>query len=137
MIRLGLLLILLASAAPAETVVAARNIPARSLIGPGDLLLTGAETSGALTDPAAAIGMEARITLYAGRPVRPGDIGPPAIVERNQIVTLVFRRGGLQITAEGRALDRAGPGDVIRVMNLASRSNVMARISEDGGAHVQ
>src|SRR5690606_33510426 len=54
MIRLGLLLILLASAAPAETVVAARNIPARSLIGPGDLLLTGAETSGALTDPAAA-----------------------------------------------------------------------------------
>lgn len=137
MIRLALPLILLAAAAQAETVVAARNIPARSLIGPEDLALTGADTPGALTDPAVAIGMEARVTLYASRPVRPGDIGTPAIVERNQIVTLIFRRGALNITADGRALDRAGPGDVIRIMNLASRSNVMARIGEDGGAYVQ
>ena len=39
-------------------------------------------------------------------------------------------------TAEGRALDRAGPGDVIRVMNLSSRTTVSARVGLDGAAYV-
>lgn len=126
----------LAGAARAEIVVPGRNIPARSLIAAGDLVLRADDVPGALADPAAVAGMEARVTLYANRPIRPGDIGPPAVVERNQTVTLVFRRGILSITTEGRALDRAGPGDLIRVMNLASRNTVPARIDSSGNAHV-
>lgn len=136
MIRAGVVILALAGAAQADVVVPLRNIPARSLISPGDLVLRAGDMPGALTDPAAAAGMEARVALYANRPVRAADIGPPAIIERNQILTLVFMRNGLSITAEGRALDRAGAGDVVRVMNLASRSTVSARISQDGVAHV-
>ncbi len=136
MIRAGVVILALAGAAQADVVVPLRNIPARSLISPGDLVLRAGDVPGALTDPAAAAGMEARVALYANRPVRAADIGPPAIIERNQILTLVFMRNGLSITAEGRALDRAGAGDVVRVMNLASRSTVSARISQDGVAHV-
>jgi len=40
------------------------------------------------------------------------------------------------ISTEGRALDRAGPGDFIRVMNLTSRATVTARVDGSGTAHV-
>jgi len=80
--------------------------------------------------------MEARVALYAGRPIRQGDVGPPAVVDRNQIIPLVYMRSGVMISTEGRALDRAGPGDLIRVMNLSSRSTVTARVGSDGAAYV-
>lgn len=136
MIRSFLALALCAGPAMAEVVVAGRTIPARTLIAAEDLLLRDMEVPGAVTDPAEIVGMEARVALYANRPIRPGDVGFPAIVERNQIVPLVYRGGSLTITTEGRALDRAGPGDVIRVMNLSSRNTVMAVIGADGAAHV-
>ncbi|NBD30214.1 MAG: flagellar basal body P-ring formation protein FlgA [Alphaproteobacteria bacterium] len=118
------------------TVVAARTIPAKSVIGPDDLLLREVSTLGAVRDPDQIIGMEARVALYAGRPIRSADIGPPAVVERNQIVALIYAQNGLVIRTEGRALDRAGPGDLIRVMNVMSRQTVRAVIDEEGIAHV-
>jgi len=136
MIRLACVLALAAGPALAEIVVAARTIPARSLIMAEDLLLDAAIVPGAVTEIEMIVGMEARVALYAGRPIRPGDIAFPAIVERNQIVRLIYRNGGLTITTEGRALDRASPGDVIAVMNIASRSTVNARIGIEGDAHV-
>ena len=139
MTRLMILLCLLSAPLAAQdaerTVVAARTIPAKTLIDPDDLLLRQVATPGAVTDPGQIIGQEARVALYAGRPIRSADIGPPAVVERNQIVTLVYARNGLVIRTEGRALDRAGPGDVIRVMNVMSRHSVRARINEGGVAH--
>ena len=83
---------------------------------------------GALTDPAAAIGMEARVNLYANRPIRAADLRAPAVIERNEIVTLRFDASGLTIVTEGRALDRAGVGDRLQVMNLASRNMVTGQV---------
>lgn len=135
-----LLILLAALLAPvagwAETLVAARTIRAQELIGPEDLMIRDVDMIGGVSDPAHVIGMEARVALYAGRPIRPGDIGPPSVVDRNQIIPLLYSSGGLTISTEGRALDRAGPGEVIRVMNLSSRTTVSARIDENGAAHV-
>lgn len=128
-------LFLLAGPAAAEALVPTRTIRALSIIAPEDLARSDTASAG-LTDPAEVVGQEARVTLYAGRPIRPGDIGPPAVVERNGLVELVYATGGLSIRAEGRALARGGAGDRIRVMNLASRSIVTARLAEDGRAHV-
>ena len=124
----------LAAALPAhaDTVVAARTIRAKSLLGPADVAAIPGDLPGGLADPAAAIGQEARVTLYAGRPIRAGDIGPPAIIERNQLVSLVFDTPTLSITADGRALDRAGVGDRVRAMNLASRTTVFGTVSPGG-----
>ncbi len=127
-----LILLALPSVALADSVVAARTIRAQAVIGPDDVTLAAAAFPGALTDPAEAFGLEARVTLYAGRPVRAGDLGLPAIIARNQIVSISFRTGGLAIQAEGRALARGGVGDVIRVMNLGSRTTVSGRIAPDG-----
>ena len=129
---LALVLLVLPGAALAESLVAARTIRAETVIGPDDLTLADTPYPGALTRPADALGLEARVTIYAGRPVRAGDLGPPAVVERNQIVPISFLSGGLAIKAEGRALARGGVGDVIRVMNLQSRTTVSGQIAPDG-----
>lgn len=120
----------------ADTVVAARTIPANSTIRPEDLLVNNLSVPGGVEDPSDLIGMEARVALYAGRPIRSGDVGFPAVVERNQIIPLHYQRHGIAITTEGRALGRAGPGDVIRVMNVSSRSTVSAQIGADGAGYV-
>ena len=122
----------LAARAEAETPVAARTIRAHSLIGPGDLATSPHDVPGALTDPGLIVGRETRVALYAGRPFMPGDVGPPALVERNQIVRLAYDVGGLSIVTEGRALGRAGAGDSLRVMNLASRATVTGFVRSDG-----
>jgi flagella basal body P-ring formation protein FlgA len=51
-------------------------------------------------------------------------------------VTLVFRRGPLRITAEGRALSAAAAGEPVRALNLSSRSTVSGTAMEDGSVVV-
>ena len=125
-------LILAAAPVFGDSLVATRPIRAQSLISAEDVTLVEAEIDGALTDVGSAVGMEARVVIYPGRPVRAVDLGPPALVERNQIVALAYRSGSLAILTEGRALARGGAGDVIRVMNLSSRVTVTGQIGPDG-----
>ena len=120
----------------ADTVVAARNLRAHSQITAQDVLLKPGDISGAHGDLAQVLGLETRVAIYAGRPVRQGDVGPAAVVERNQVVPLRYRRAGLVIEAEGRALSRAGPGDWIRVMNLASRQTISGQVMADGSVQL-
>jgi len=136
MIRVSLFALLMSGPVQAETLIATRTIPARSIIGPDDLEIRDVTVVGGISDPSFAIGQEARVALYAGRPVRAGDLSAPAIIERNQIVQLIYLNGGILISTEGRALDRAAVGDWIRVMNLSSRTTVTAQIHETGVAHV-
>lgn len=132
----GLLILALATPVSAESVVATRTIRAKALIAPEDLTLVSAVLPGALSDPEAAVGLEARVAIYAGKPVRPGDLGPPTLVDRNQVVRLVYVAGGLAISTEGRALGRGSAGDEVRVMNLGSRNTVSGRIGPDGAVYV-
>lgn len=126
-----------ATVAAADIAVPVRTIRAREVIGAGDLTIKKADISGAVSDLSALVGKEARVILYPGRPVRPGDVGPPATVGRNDLVTLIFRGGGLVISTDGRALGRGAPGERIRTMNLSSRAIVTGRIRADGAIEVQ
>lgn len=133
MMRAVLILALLAAArlaaAQDATVVAARPIPVRGILSHADLATQPGATPGTLSAVVDAVGMEARVALYQGRPVRPEDIGPPALVERNTLVTMIYQRGGLAISTEGRALGRGGEGEHVRVMNLDSRATVTGRVA--------
>lgn len=120
----------------AVSMVATRLIRAQTVLSAADMTQVAADIPGALADAAAAVGLEARVTIYPGRPLRAGDLGPPALVDRNAVVPLAYRVGGLTILAEGRALDRAGAGDALRVMNLASRTTVTGRLGADGVVEV-
>lgn len=127
----------LAQGALAGSVVATRTIRAQSVISPDDVALAEEVIPGAVSDLREAVGLETRITLYPGHPLRAGDLAAPALVERNQAVKLLFQRGSLTIQIEGRALDRGAAGDAIRVMNTSSKATVIAVIGTDGGTYVQ
>jgi flagella basal body P-ring formation protein FlgA len=134
--RIVVFSLLLAAPALAESVVATRTIPARSIIAPDDVTLVDAVLPGALTDPLLAMGQEVLVAIYAGKPVRLSDLGPPTLIHRNQLVPLIYRSGGLAITTEGRALARGSEGEVIRIMNLGSRTTVSGRVGADGAVYV-
>ncbi|MFV0335244.1 MAG: flagellar basal body P-ring formation chaperone FlgA [Tropicimonas sp.] len=131
-----LLALLVPATALADTVVAARTMRAGTVLTGADLATVADDVPGAISSLDDVLGMEARVNLYAGRPIRAGEVGPPALVERNEIVTLIYDQSGLSIATEGRVLDRGGLGDRIRVMNLSSRTTVTGTVREDGRVYV-
>lgn len=121
----------------ADTVVSARTIRANQIISETDLtLVAGTLTSGfeRLSD---VVGQESRVALYAGRPILVGDVGPPAVITRNQIVELRYFANGISIGTDGRALERGAIGDRVRVMNLGSRATLFGQIMPDGTIEVR
>lgn len=130
-------LIMFTTPALAETVIANTVIRAGSTIAPEMVRLDPQTVPEALSRLEYAIGMEARVAIYPGRPVRPTDVGPPALVDRNQIVPLIYASGGLSIRTDGRSLSRAGAGERVRVMNLSSRTTVTGTVKADGSIHVE
>lgn len=131
-----LVLALMPLPALADAVVTTRPVPARTVLTAADVTVVAAEIPDALPDPAAAIGRETRVALFAGRPLRAADLSTPALVDRNQIVALRYRQGAVEIVTEGRALGRGAEGEVITVMNLSSRSTVQGRVMMDGSVTV-
>lgn len=123
---------LMTGPALADTIVAARTIRPQTILTLDDMAIKPGDVPGGIQDPADLVGMETRVALYAGRAIRASDVGKPALIERNQIVQLVFHRHGITILTEGRALDRAAPGEFIRIMNLSSRATVSGRVMPDG-----
>jgi len=132
MIRLPLIAILLPFAAGAQSLIAARTLPAHSLVGPADVALAPRGAEGAARDLAEVEGQEVRTAVYRGQPILLSNLAPAAEVERNQLVTILFESGPVTISAEGRALDRGGVGDRIRVMNTGSRTTVLGAVAPGG-----
>ena len=123
--------------ASADTLVAARTLRAQTILGPDDVAVAAGTLPGTATDPSEVIGLETRVAIYQGRPIRPADLGAPAIVDRNQAVVLIYAAGALTITAEGRALGRGGVGDRIKAMNIGSRTTVSGVVAGDGTILIQ
>lgn len=119
------------------TLVTTRALKARSIVTREDVATHPGATAGALSTPDEAVGMETRAWLQSGKPIMADDLAPAAVVERNQLVSMRFRKGALEITTEGRALERAAPGEPLRVMNLSSRSVVTARAVGPGVVEVR
>jgi flagellar basal body P-ring formation protein FlgA len=126
-----------AAMAAAEAVVTIRAIRGTNIVGAEDVELSEkADAPGAYTKLEDVVGKEAKVTLYPGRPVLKGQIGPPAIVERNGVVKMLYLDGPLSIMTDGRVLDRGGIGEIVRVMNLTSRQVVSGTVEPDGSIKV-
>ncbi|MBR3371440.1 MAG: flagellar basal body P-ring formation protein FlgA [Rhodobacteraceae bacterium] len=131
-----ILLFFLPDMALGQTLVATRLIRAAEVIGVGDVILQDGTIVGAATTADQVIGLETRVAIYPGRPVRLSELGPAAVVERNDVVQIVYRRGPLTILTEGRALARGAIGDQVSVMNLSSRQSVQGTVLYDGVVEV-
>ena len=128
--------VLFAAQVDAQSLSVQHLVRSRSVISMSDLQVLDTLYANGLQRFDQVAGMEARVNLYPGRPILPGDVGPPAVVERNQTITLVFSRGALEITTEGRALARGAIGERIRVMNLDSKSTVSGIVVSSGKIRV-
>lgn len=122
--------------AVADVVLAARTLRSHTIITSADIVLQKTENIGSLNKISDVIGLEARVVLYEGRPISLSDVGSPAIIERNQAVSLIYQRGKLQISVDGRSLGRAGVGDLLKVMNLSSRKIITGVVDRTGAVFV-
>ena len=83
------------------------------------------------------LGREARRTIYAGQPVTLDNTRPARLVARNQIVTLRYQLGGLEITTTGRSMGEASLDETVSVLNLQSRKIIQGIVQENGWVLVQ
>ena len=129
-------LVCLGSLTRADAVVPIATIRANTVLTNAHVTLDSRFSGAGLSKLSDVIGMEARVVLYAGRPILADHLMPPARVQRNQIVPLVFRNAGLSIATSGRVLDRGAVGDIVRVMNLASRATLFGTVRANGSIDV-
>jgi len=133
---LVLLLGLLPHWAWAGQVIANRTLPAGTVIAATDVSPAG-DGPGDAGDVAQVVGQQLRVMVYQGRRIDPSALTAPTLVGRNQIVTLTYEKSALRIEAEGRALSAGSVGQIVRVMNNASRVTVSGRVAPDGTVIVQ
>ena len=74
-------------------------------------------------------GMVPRRTLRAGEPIRNADLAKPILVEKNQLVTVVYSTGGLTLSMRGRAQSAGSMGEAVRVQNPQSKRIVDGVVS--------
>ncbi len=119
-----------------EVPVLTRNIARGETIEPDDIAMVWQRSSrlgrNVITDAALLVGMAARRSLRAGRIVRNNDVETPKIVAKGDLVSLVFIRGALQLTAIVRALESGAEGDIVRVVNPRSRKIVEMIVTAPG-----
>jgi flagellar basal body P-ring formation protein FlgA len=127
---------LAAGAVFAQSVTPVRAIRSQTVIEPGDLTLGEEAVPGGVATIAAAAGREAKVALYPGRPILESQLRSPALIERNAVVRMSYASGALKIVTEGRALDRGGAGDQVRVMNLTSKQTVAGTVAADGTVEI-
>ncbi|WP_417516991.1 flagellar basal body P-ring formation chaperone FlgA [Minwuia sp.] len=78
------------------------------------------------------IGMAPKRNIALNRPIRQNDLRRPVMVGKGDIVTMLFRSGGMTLTASGRAIEDGGRNAIIRVINERSRMTVEGRIDAPG-----
>lgn len=78
------------------------------------------------------IGMVPRRVLRAGEPIRSSDIARPILVEKNQLVTVVYIAKGFSLSMRGRAGTNGVMGETIKVQNPQSKRFVEGVVTGPG-----
>ncbi|MCP4924160.1 MAG: flagellar basal body P-ring formation protein FlgA [bacterium] len=74
--------------------------------------------------------------LKASAPITNTQIVRPIVVKRGEIITLNVKSPGLFLSTQGKALEKGGAGDTIRVMPLDTGRVIYATLSQGGVAEI-
>ncbi|MGE0564155.1 MAG: flagellar basal body P-ring formation chaperone FlgA [Pseudolabrys sp.] len=85
-----------------------------------------------IADPKEIVGRAARSSIGSGRPLRATDLTKPQLVQRNEVVTLIYEVPGITLTVRGKAHDGGAEGDVIEVLNVQSKRAIHGVITGPG-----
>lgn len=86
----------------------------------------------AIMDIHGTAGLAARHELRSGQSLRDADLMKPAIVQRNDTVTIVYEAPGFTLTLRGQAQDSGALGDTVSVLNTESKRVVHGVVSGPG-----
>ena len=89
-----------------------------------------------ITSAADLIGQQTLRPLNAGVAINRLHVRVAPAVSRNQLVTLVYRRGGIELTGRAQALEDGQPGQSIRIVNPATRSTLVGTVAAGGTVEV-
>lgn len=87
-------------------------------------------------DPRDAVGLTSRRILQPGQPMPAEALGKPVVVTKGAAMLLTLDSPGIQLTAQGVAMEPAGLGERVRVQNPASRVVVEAEVTGPGRGRV-
>ncbi len=92
--------------------------------------------AGVVTDPAQAVGKTTAASVAAGQPLRADLLRTRFAVQQGQAVKVFTSGPGFRVSAEGRALVNAAPGQVAQVRS-ASGQTVSGIARDDGSVEVR
>ena len=120
-------------------------VPRRRMV-PGDVIETGdlewvrmratqakGEVVRAMRE---AVGQALRHAVQPGQPIQLADLGRPVVVQKGTPMLLALNTPGIELTTQGVAMEPAGMGERIHVLNPASRVVVEAEVTGPGRARV-
>lgn len=89
-----------------------------------------------LTSAAELVGQEAVRPLAAGKAINKLHVRIAPLISRNQLVTLIYKRGGVTLTGTAQALEDGQAGQTIRIVNPSTRSTLNGVVGKDGSVEV-
>jgi flagella basal body P-ring formation protein FlgA len=92
--------------------------------------------TGNIVDPSLVDGRVARTALRAGAVLREADTAKQEIVQKNSIVSVVYKIPGLALSMRARALEAGGLGDAVLVVNPQSKRQLQGTVVGPGQVSV-
>ena len=117
-----------------------RRMMPGDVVGAGDLewvrLRAGQAKGDVVRAMRDAVGLALRHAVQPGQPILLVDLGRPMVVQKGTPMLLALDSPGIQLTAQGVAMEAAGLGEPVHVLNPASRVVVEAEVTGPGRARV-
>ena len=112
-----------------------QSVPAGQVIGDSNILMSWVSMRRGPQDfvvtSEALIGRKTRQTINSGEPIPTRYVESPLAVTRNQPVTIILRKGDLEISSRATTVDQGGVGQTIEVVNLATKRRMRARVVDE------
>ncbi|MBI4532202.1 MAG: flagellar basal body P-ring formation protein FlgA [Candidatus Latescibacteria bacterium] len=113
-------------------VIAARRIRQFQLLVAGDLTVDRRETTSlsdeTFSSPDSLLGLRARGNIELSQVVEHRMVEFPPLIHRGDLVTILIRQGRVSASTRGEAREDGRIGDRIRVRNVASNRDLVARV---------
>lgn len=116
--------------ATVEALTFTRSLNSGEIVQPEDVMWTQVQShlapAAGPQDAAEIIGMAARRPLRAGQAVNIRDLAAAVVINRNDMVEVLYQDNGIELTITGRAQRQATVGDTVSILNLQSNRTIEA-----------
>lgn len=118
-----------------SVVCAGRELKKGDIVEEDDLYLARRNISrlskNIFTDMDKAIGQRAKHTVKKGMCLKEWMLERPPVLSKGDVVMILAETGSIRITVPGKVLEKAYPGELIRVKNAMSEKELYARVIDN------